>query len=123
MLKIAHTNFNVFDLEKSLAFYKDLLGFQETRRKEVGGGQLVFLSDGVTGHEIELTYLPSRTKPYDLSDNEIHLGVYSDTFEADLLRHRGLGIVCQDTKPGGHFYFIEDPDGYWVEIIKAKETR
>ena len=82
---------------------------------------LVFLSDGITEHQVELTYLYDRTEPYDLSDNEIHLAFYTDEFENDLSRHQQMGIVCQ-YEQGKNLYFIEDPDGYWIEIIKAKGT-
>lgn len=122
MLKIAHTNFNVLDLSRSLTFYKEALGLKEVRRKEQPGKfLLVFLSDGITEHQVELTYLYDRTEPYDLSDNEIHLAFYTDEFEKDLSRHQQMGIVCQ-YEQGKNLYFIEDPDGYWIEIIKAKGT-
>lgn len=122
MLKIAHTNFNVLDMERSLKFYNDALGLKEVRRKEKPGQYLlVFLSDGVTEHEVELTHLYGRTDPYDLSNNEIHLAFYTDEFEKDLCRHQQMGIVCQHREEDS-FYFIEDPDGYWIEIIRAKGT-
>lgn len=80
--KIAHTNFNVMDLEKSVSFYKEALGLVELRRKEAGDGSftLVFMGDEATNHQVELTYLRDREEPYDLSDNEIHLALVVDDF-------------------------------------------
>ena len=72
-----HVNRNVFDLQKSLAFYDRALGLKECRRMEAPDGSfiLVYLSDGVTPFELELTWLRDRSQPYNLGDNEIHLAV------------------------------------------------
>ena len=115
---MAHTNFNVLDLEKSISFYKEALGLTEVRRKEAGDGSfiLVFMGDGVTGHQIELTWLRDRKEPYDLSDNEIHLAFLVDDFDAAYEHHKKMGCICFENKDMG-IYFIEDPDGYWIEIV------
>ena len=54
----AHNNFNVIDLEKSLKFYEEALGLKEVRRKEAADGSfiLVYLGDGETPHQLELTW-------------------------------------------------------------------
>lgn len=115
---MAHTNFNVLDLEKSIAFYKAALGLEEIRRKEADDGSfiLVFMGDGETEHQIELTWLRDRKEPYDLSDNEIHLAFVVDDFDAAYKHHKEMGCICFENKEMG-IYFIEDPDGYWIEII------
>lgn len=119
---IAHTNFNVTDLEKSVAFYKEALGLKEIRRKEASDGSfiLVFMGDETTGHQIELTWLRDRKEPYDLSDNEIHLALVVDDFNAAYEHHKNMGCICFENKSMG-IYFIEDPDGYWVEIIPQRK--
>jgi lactoylglutathione lyase len=119
--KIAHTNFNVMDLEKSVTFYKEALGLTEIRRNEAKDGSftLVFMGDGTTEHQVELTYLRERKEPYDLSDNEIHLAFVVDDFEAAYNLHKEMGCICFENKAMG-IYFIEDPDGYWIEIIPQK---
>ena len=78
--KIAHTNFNVMDMDKSVQFYKEALGLEEVRRVEAEDGSfiLVFMGDGVTGHQVELTYLRTG-RALDLSDNEIHLALVLTT--------------------------------------------
>jgi len=118
---IAHTNFNVIDLEKSVAFYKEALGLKEIMRKEASDGSfiLVFMGDGTTEHQVELTWLRDRKEPYDLSDNEIHLAFVVDDFDAAYEHHKKMGCICFENKSMG-IYFISDPDGYWIEIIPKR---
>lgn len=114
----AHNNFNVFNLEKSVAFYKEALGLEETRRYEPPDGSfvLVFLGDGVTTHKLELTWLKNWDRPYNLGDNEMHLAFVADDYQAAHEKHEQMGCICYENKAMG-IYFIEDPDGYWVEIV------
>jgi lactoylglutathione lyase len=116
-----HNNINVQDLEKSLNFYRDALGLVEIRRREAPDKSftLVFLGDEKTSHRIELTWLRDRTEPYNLGDNEFHLAVAVDDYTAAFARHKEMGCVCYENPTMG-IYFIEDPDGYWVEIIPEK---
>lgn len=118
--RFVHNNLNVLDLEKSLAFYKEALGLAPVRRKDAQDGSftIVFLGDGVSAHQLELTWLRDRTEPYDLGDNEIHLAFTVDDFAAALQKHKEMGCVCFENKAMG-IYFIVDPDGYWLEIIPA----
>jgi lactoylglutathione lyase len=117
----AHNNINVLNLEKSLAFYKSGLGLQEVRRHQAKDGSFVlaFLGDGTTPHRLELTWLRDRKEPYNLGDNEIHLAFMVDDFQDALRKHKDMGVVCYEN-PGMGIYFIEDPDGYWVEIVPEK---
>ena len=119
--KIAHTNINVFDLEKSLAFYKEALGMEPTRRKQSKDGsfELVFISDGASKHLLELTWLRDQKTPYDLGDNETHIAFTTDDYAAAYAHHNKMGCICYDNKAMG-LYFIEDPDGYWIEIVPEK---
>jgi len=116
-----HNNINVLDLAKSLAFYGEALGFTPVRRMEAADGAfvLVFLGDGATGHRLELTWLRDRDAPYSLGDNEFHLAVRVDDYEAALAKHRAMGCVCYEN-PGMGIYFIADPDGYWIEVLPAR---
>ena len=112
-----HNNFNVLDLDKSVAFYKKALGLIEERRITPPDGSftIVFLSDGRTGHQLELTWLKDRTEPYDLGDNEIHLALCVEDLDAAKKMHDEMGCVCY-VNPHMGIYFIEDPDGYWIEV-------
>ena len=122
MFTFAHYNFNVTDLERSLEFYKQALGLAEARRREAadGGYKIVFLTDGVTDFRLELTWLRDWEKDgYDLGDNEMHLALACDDVEAAHAKHAAMGCICYENTAMG-VYFIEDPDGYWIEIVRKK---
>ena len=118
----AHNNFNVLDLEKSLAFYQQALGLKEVRRVNAGDGSftLVYLGDGAgSAHTLELTWLRDWDRTYTLGDNEFHLAFTVDNFEAAHALHKEMGCICFENEAMG-IYFIVDPDGYWLEIVPAK---
>ena len=115
----AHNNLNVLDLEKSLAFYKEALGLVEVRRHENDAFTLVYLGDGRTAHLLELTWLKGRDKPYDLGEGEFHLAFTVEDMDAAHAKHQALGCICFEN-PAMGVYFIEDPDGYWIEIVRKK---
>jgi lactoylglutathione lyase len=119
--RFAHNNFNVLDLEKSIAFYKKALNLKEVRRYEAPDKSftLAFLGDGESIHRLELTWMRDRKEPYSLGDNEFHLAFTTDDFEKAHELHEKMKCICYENKAMG-IYFIEDPDGYWIEIIPAK---
>jgi lactoylglutathione lyase len=119
--KFYHNNINVMDLEKSLSFYAEALGLKEARRIEPASGAfiIVFLSDGQTGHLLELTWLRDREKKYDLGDNEFHLAFCADDYGAAHGKHEEMGCICYENHDMG-IYFISDPDGYWLEIVPTR---
>ena len=117
----SHNSFNVLDMDKSLAFYEKALGLRETRRKEAADGSfvLVFLGDGKSAHQLELTWLRDHPEPYDLGECEYHLAFETDDLDAAFALHKEMGCVCFEN-PGMGIYFISDPDGYWLEIVPAR---
>jgi lactoylglutathione lyase len=117
-----HNNINVKDLEKSLSFYREALGLVETRRMEAKDKSFVlaFLGDTISSHKLELTWLRDRTEPYNLGDNEFHLAFVADDYDAAYKRHKEMGCVCYENSAMG-IYFIEDPDGYWLEILPPRK--
>jgi lactoylglutathione lyase len=119
--KFSHNNLNVFNLAGSLAFYKEALGLEEVRRKNAADGSfiLAFLGDGATAHTLELTWLRDRKEKYNLGDNEIHLAFTVADYAAAHELHKKLGCICYENEAMG-IYFIEDPDGYWLEILPEK---
>ena len=121
MIKFNHFNFNVLDLDKSLDFYKKALGLEPVRVKDAEDGsfRLVYLGDGLTEFQLELTWLRDRTEPYDLGDNEIHLAFVVEDFDAAHALHEKMGCICYEN-PGMGIYFISDPDGYWLEIVPKR---
>ena len=116
-----HNNINVRDLDRSLAFYRDALGLTEDRRKEAEDGSfiIVFLSDGVSAHRLELTWLRDWDRDYNLGDNEFHRAMQVDDMDAAHKKHQEMGCICFENEKMG-IYFISDPDNYWVEIIPAR---
>jgi lactoylglutathione lyase len=117
-----HYNFNVFDLEKILEFYKKALGLVELRRKTADDGSfiLAFLGDGQTGFQLELTWLRDWDRPYAMGDNELHLCLrVSGDYEAARVFHREMGCVCFENEKMG-IYFITDPDEHWIELLPEK---
>lgn len=116
-----HVNFNVKNLEESIAFYRDALGLQEKRRIEPKDGSftIVYLEDEQGGFALELTCLKEHPQPYDLGECEFHLAMVTDDYEASLRKHQEMGCVCYINEEMG-IYFINDPDGYWIEIVPKK---
>ena len=121
MFQFTHYNYNVLDLEKSMKFYEEALGLKEVRRKEAADGSfiLVYLGDGKTGFELELTWLRDWDRPYNLGDNEIQLAFVTEDFETAHAKHKEMGCICFENEAMG-IYFINDPDGYLLEILPMK---
>lgn len=118
---IDHFNINVLDLEKSLTFYEKALGLHETRRKTADDGSyiIVFLEDGTSASKLELTWLKAQEKPYDLGDEEFHIAFKTDDFDGAHAMHKKMDCICFENKEMG-IYFINDPDGYWLEIVPKR---
>lgn len=116
-----HFNFNVLDLQRSLKFYDEALGLTVVREKKAADGSfvIIFLGDGVTAFQLELTWMCQRSEPYDLGEQEYHLAFRVDDFAAAHAKHEAMGCICFEN-PAMGIYFIEDPDGYWIEIIPTR---
>ena len=121
MFKFNHFNFNVLDLDRSLKFYKDALGLEPVREKDAADGsyKIIFLGDGATAFRLELTWLRDHKEPYDLGEQEFHLAFTVVDYAGAFEKHKAMGCVCFEN-PAMGIYFIEDPDGYWIEIIPEK---
>ena len=112
MFQFNHFNFNVLDLEKSLKFYKEALGLDVVREKDSSDGsfKIVYLGDHSSDFLLELTWMRDQKEPYNLGDEE---------FDQAHALHEKMGCICFENHDMG-IYFINDPDGYWIEIIPAK---
>lgn len=115
-----HNNINVTNLEKSLQFYERALGLKEVRRKTSSDGSfiLVYLGDGETDHQLELTWLRDHPQAYDLGENESHLAFRVDDFAMAYSMHQLMKVVVFEN-PAMGIYFIADPDNYWIEILPS----
>ncbi len=116
MIKFAHFNFNVLDIEKSIQFYQDTIGLEVSSEINNENFRIVYLKDKETSFLLELTQIFGRTEPYDLGECEFHLAFVSDQYGEFYEKHKQMGCICFENKEMG-IYFIEDPDGYWVEIV------
>ncbi|MDD2425375.1 MAG: VOC family protein [Bacteroidales bacterium] len=119
--RFLHNNINVRDLERSLDFYDKALGLYEVRRivPEDNSFIIVYLSDGASEHQLELTWLRDWDRAYNLGDNEFHLAFRTDDYQASHQLHKQMGCICYENNKMG-IYFISDPDGYWLEILPAR---
>lgn len=119
--KMIHENYNVQDLQKSITFYREAFGLIEVRRKEAADGSfiIVYLSNEESDFQLELTWLKDKEGSYDLGECEFHLAFEADDYETAYARHKAMGCICYEN-PSMGIYFVEDPDGYWLEVVPAK---
>jgi lactoylglutathione lyase len=127
-MRILHTMLRVGDLEKSIAFYTDVLGMKVLRRKDYPEGKftLAFVGyqDEAQGAVLELTH-NWDIQQYDLGNGYGHIAVeVDDAYKAcEEAKKRG-GKVTREAGPMKHgvtvIAFVEDPDGYKIEFIQKK---
>jgi lactoylglutathione lyase len=127
-MRILHTMLRVGDLEKSIAFYTEVLGMRVLRRKEYPEGRftLAFVGyqDEAEGTVLELTHNWDTSK-YDLGTGYGHIAIeVDDAYQAcEEVKKRG-GKVTREAGPMKHgvtvIAFVEDPDGYKIEFIQKK---
>lgn len=123
--KLLHTRYRLNDLEKSVDFYKRVLGLQEVRRhKSPRGSELVFMKAPESEELIELCYFPS-SGPVQVQADLTHLA-----FEVDSLDEFGKHLASLDLKfsdgptlkpDGSGFAFIDAPEGYEIEIMQRSK--
>lgn len=116
--KVIHRCLHVLDLEKSLAFYQEALGMTIIRQMgpEDGSWSNTFIGNDTTGFQLELTWNRGRTEPYNNGDRDTHLACTVPDFEAAHALHEQMECICHEN-PAMGLYFIEDPDGCWIEIL------
>lgn len=120
--KMIHENYNVADLDVSLAFYEKALGLKEIRRKVAENESfiIVYVGNEESEFELELTWLADHPFRYDIGEEEFHLAFRVDDFEAAYKLHKEMGCIVFENPDMG-VYFITDPDGYWLEITPTRE--
>ncbi|WP_292897557.1 MULTISPECIES: VOC family protein [unclassified Nitratireductor] len=125
MAKCIHTMIRVLNEERSVAFYKTAFGLEVADRFDFDGFTLVYLRNTEADFEVELTVNKGRTEPYQLGDGYGHLAVAVDDLDAEHTRFREAGLKPRDIvsfeREGSllaRFFFVEDPDGYKVEVLQ-----
>lgn len=120
--KLLHTRYRVNDLERTVKFYRDVLGLEEVRRhKSPRGSELVFLQAPGSEEQIEITFFPGSGH-VQVQPDLTHLAFEVDDlgeFERHLAQH---GLKFSDgpttTSSGTTFAFIDAPEGYEIELIQ-----
>lgn len=117
--KMVHENYNVADLDRSLAFYEKALGLTEKRRINGEGFIIAYVGNAESDFELELTFVKDHPQNYDLGECEFQLAFRTADFEAAHKLHEEMGCICFENPEMG-IYFITDPDGYWLEIVPER---
>jgi lactoylglutathione lyase len=124
--KLLHTRYRVDDLERTVKFYRDVLGLQELRRhKSSRGSELVFMKAPESDETIELCHFPA-SGPVKVQADLTHLAFEVDSLE-EFGKHIGaLGVKYSDgphIRPdGGGIAFVDAPEGYEIELIQKPKT-
>lgn len=125
MAKYVHSMIRVLDEARSVDFYERCFGLKVSGRLDFDSFTLVYLANDQSETELELTVNKGRTEPYDLGDGYGHIAFVVDDVDALHARLESEGLEPRklvDFAPGGEviarFFFIADPDGYQIEVIK-----
>jgi lactoylglutathione lyase len=125
-MKLLHTSITVRDIDASIRFYTENLGMRLVNRHEIpeNNAEIAFLEDGVTQHQIELTYWSSK-REYVEGDQLDHIGFQVDDIDrvVEELRRKGVDIKKEPYNIGigpSRIAFITDPNDIWIELIQRK---
>ena len=125
MAKFIHTMIRVLDLDKSLAFYRDVLGMTPSHTLDFPDFALVYLRNQEDDAELELTYNKGRTEPYTHGTGYGHVGVVVPDVaaaHAALVTKGYEPAPVKEFKRGdellARFFFIQDPDGHKIELLQ-----
>ena len=120
--KLLHTRMRVSDMERTLAFYRDILGLEVAEQKvSPRGSQLAFLAVPNSEELIELCSFPS-SGPVNVQEDLVHLAFQVDNLDETIQELQAKNIPITDgptrTSSGSRFIFIDAPDGYEIELIE-----
>ncbi len=125
MAKAIHMMIRVRDEAQSVDFYSKCFGLSVADRRDWPDFSLTYMSNPEANFEVELTVNKGRTDPYDLGNGYGHVAFAVDDLDAEHARIKGLGFAPGDIKemshegqPFGRFFFIQDPDGYKIEVLQ-----
>lgn len=125
MAKLIHSMIRVLDEQRSCEFYEAAFGLKPYSRLGFEDFTLVYLRTAENDFELELTVNLGRTQKYDLGDGYGHLAVNVADLDAEHARMKAAGLNPKDikqfdkgTEKIARFFFIEDPDGYKIEVLE-----
>jgi lactoylglutathione lyase len=123
--KAIHSMIRVLDLDRSIEFYSHAFDLQIADRIEFDSFTLVYLRNEEADFEVELTLNHGRTEPYRLGDGYGHIAFSTANLEDLHRRHTEAGFqpkdikaLSRDGKLVGRFFFVDDPDGYKIEVLE-----
>ena len=124
--KLLHTRYRIDDLERTVKFYKEVLGLEELRRhKSPRGSELVFMKAPRSEELIELCYFPA-SGPVKVQPDLTHLAFEVDSLESFGKHLEKLGLKYSDgphiKADGGGIAFIDAPEGYEIELIQMARS-
>ena len=128
-LSLVHTCVRVRDIDASVGFY-ELLGFERRGKLDFGVAFNIYMGLPGDGDKLELTVNVGRDEPYDLGDGYNHIALTVDDLDAQLAELAKIGVEPEKPpfNPGGRpevgrICFVQDPDGYRIELIDGGEFR
>jgi len=124
--KLLHTRYRVFDLEKTVAFYRDVLGLEEVRRSTSGrGSQLVFFKAPDSEELIEICKF-DESGPVQVGPDLTHLAFEVEDIDTFSKHSAALGYPLSDgphkSPNGSAIAFVDAPEGYEVELIQHPKS-
>jgi lactoylglutathione lyase len=129
MAKVIHSMIRVLDLERSMRFYADALGLREARRMDFPDFTLVYLRNEENDFELELTLNKGRTEAYSHGSGYGHIAAVVDDLHAKraaLVERGWTSNEVKEFKDGdrllARFFFIQDPDGYKIEMMERHDA-
>jgi lactoylglutathione lyase len=127
MAKAIHMMIRVLDEARSVAFYEKALGLKISDRYEFDNFTLVYLSNAESPFEVELTINHGRKEPYELGTGYGHVAFTVDNLDDEHARMTAAGVKTNPIKEFhregplmARFFFIEDPDGYKIEVLQSQ---
>jgi lactoylglutathione lyase len=127
LAKAIHTMIRVLEEARSVDFYRKAFGLDVAERLDFETFTLVYLSNAAAAFEVELTVNKGRQEPYALGDGYGHLAVSVADLDSEHDRLGALGLspkniveFNRDGAPLARFFFIEDPDGYKIEVLQRQ---
>ena len=123
--KMIHTMIRVLNEEASVQFYNKAFGLTIAHEMDFEEFKLIYMANDEQSFELELTINKSQTTPYDLGAGYGHLAFAVDDLESEHERLKNAGLNPKDIVHFKHegkllakFFFIEDPDGYKIEVLQ-----
>jgi lactoylglutathione lyase len=125
--KLLHTRYRVNDLERTVQFYRQVLGLKEvSRHKSPRGSELVFMKAPDSDELIELCCFPAAG-PVQVQPDLTHLAFEVDSLEEFAKHLAKIGLKFSDgpttTSTGTVFAFLDAPEGYEIELIQHDPSR